>query len=102
MAELQSVEQLAFPGNLFSTEQVAWLKARLPAGLKSEALQPYWKIESPLNISGKLKDTFIVGRRKPFLSSEADQARVEKYAQEFDRRVAWFKNNPNKLPDDFA
>lgn len=102
LAELQNLEELEFPGNLFSTEQVAWLKARLPDGLQSEALKPFWKIDSPLTISGKTKDTFIVGKRKPFLSSVADQNRVEKYVQEFDRRVAWFKNNPNKLPGDFA
>jgi hypothetical protein len=43
-----------------------------------------------------------VGKRKPFLDSNADKKRIEKYADQFNTRFAWFKENPSKLPSDFA
>jgi hypothetical protein len=102
LACLKGLEHITFPGNLFTTEQVAWLKAKLPETIESKVLNALWTIDKPLAIGGKAKDTFIVGKRKPFLDSNADKKRIEKYADQFNTRFAWFKENPSKLPSDFA
>ena len=36
------------------------------------------------------------------LDSVIDKKRIDKYAKAFNERVEWFKNNPDKLPSDFA
>src|SRR5262249_34430834 len=72
LAYLHQLEQLSFPTRLFATEQVAWLKAHLPDTVSSKELNAYWTLENPLTISGKHKDTFIVGKGKPFLDSLKD------------------------------
>src|SRR5574338_562956 len=69
LARLRQLEHLWFPSNIFSTEQVAWLKAHLPTTVVSTVLNAYRTIDRPLRISGKEKDTWIVGKGKPFLSS---------------------------------
>lgn len=102
IASLIQLDSLSFPGNLFTTEQVAWLRAKLPDTVKSKVLHPYWTIDKPIEMGGKAKDTFIVGKRKPFLDSNADKTKIEKYVQGFNSRVSWFRNNPEKLPGDFA
>lgn len=102
LAVLSNLESLSFPANLFTTEQVAWLKSKLPESIDSKMLNSYWTIDKPLEISGKQKNTFIVGKRKPFLDSVIDKKRIDKYAKAFNERVEWFKNNPDKLPSDFA
>jgi hypothetical protein len=101
LADLKQLEQLSFPSNLFSTEQVAWLKAHVPDTVVSTVLTAYWTIDQPLKISGKDKDTFIVGKRKPFLSSVEDQARIARYVEEFHVMHQWFLENPQALPDDY-
>jgi len=98
---LKNLERLEFPSNLFSTEQVAWLKAHLPSSVESEVLTPYRKIERAIKISGKNKDTFIVGKRKPFLDSVQDKQRVEKYVRQFNDRVQWYSENPDAAPEDY-
>ena len=101
LAHLKQVEHLLFPSNLFSTEQVAWLKAHLPDTVVSKVLNAYRTIEKPLKISGKDKDTFIVGKGKPFLSSVEDKARISKYVAQFNEMHLWFLENPKALPDDY-
>lgn len=101
LAHLKQLEHLWFPSNLFSTEQVAWLKAHLPDTVVSKVLNPYWSIEKPLNFSGKDKDTFIVGKRKPLLSSVEDKARISKYVAQFNEMHQWYLKNPEALPDDY-
>lgn len=100
IASIESLESVEFPGNLFSTEQVCWLKAKRP-NLKSKLLQPYWKIENPLDFGEKQKDTFIVGKRKPFLDSTKDAQRIHRYKEKFENTVKWFLDNPKAKPEDF-
>ncbi|BBM03995.1 hypothetical protein [Microbulbifer sp. GL-2] len=102
LGSLAGLESLSFPSNLFTTEQVAWLKTKLPEAIEAKVLNPFWTIDKPIEIGGKNKNTFIVGKRKPFLDSVIDQKRIEKYTVGFEDRVRWFKNNPSKLPSDFA
>jgi hypothetical protein len=101
LAGLKQLEQLSFSSSLFSTEQVAWLKAHLPASVVSKVLTAYWTIDQPLEISGKHKDTFLVGKGKPFLSSVEDQARIARYVEQFHAMRQWFLENPDALPDDY-
>jgi hypothetical protein len=101
VAKLKNLESLEFPANMFSTEQVAWLKAHLPPTVKSRVLHPYWQIEEALEISGKQKNTFIVGKRKPFLDSVRDKKRVEKYVEQFNAMYQWYLENPTANPEDY-
>ena len=102
LSNLISLRKLSFPTNLFTTEQVAWLKSKLPDSVNSNVLNPYWSLDEPIEISGKQKNTFIVGKRKPFLDSIIDKKRIEKYTAEFEKRVDWFKRNPTHKPSDYA
>ena len=101
LAHLKQLEQLSFSSNLFSTEQVAWLKAHLPNTVVSKVLNAYWTIDKPLTISGKDKDTIIVGKRKPLLSSVADKARISEYVEGFNEMHKWYLENPKMMPDDY-
>lgn len=102
LAHLKQLEELSFSSNLFSTGQVAWLKAHLPDTVASKVLNAYWTIEKPLKIGGKDKDTVIVGKRKPILSSVADKARISRYVEGFNEMHQWFLENPKALPDDYG
>ena len=48
LAVLSNLESLSFPANLFTTEQVAWLKSKLPESIDSKMLNSYWTIDKPL------------------------------------------------------
>jgi hypothetical protein len=101
LGHLKPLEQLSFSSNLFSTEQVAWLKAHLPDTIVSTVLNPYWTIDKPLTIRGKDIDTVIVGKRKPLLSSVADKARISRYVEQFNEMYQWYLEHPEALPDDY-
>src|SRR5574339_36997 len=45
IAHLHQLEQLSFPTRLFTTGQVAWLKAHLPDTVSSKELHACWSIE---------------------------------------------------------
>jgi hypothetical protein len=98
LASLNKLEKLSFPSNLFTTEQVAWLKAHLPQTLK---LEPYWKLDRPILLSGKRKNTFITGKRKPFLAQVEDKARIRKYVQKFNDMHQWYRENLQAAPEDY-
>src|SRR5262245_8897802 len=102
IADLKTLKELSFSPRLFTTEQVAWLKAKLPKTIECKFLAPYWSIQEPIQMSGKRKDTFIVGRKKPFLDSKLDRAKIERYVKEFDLRVNWFEAHPEARPEDFT
>lgn len=101
IAHLKRLEQLFFPANQFSTEQVAWLKAHLPKTLESKSIQAFWTIQKPINMNGKNKDTIIVGKRKPFLDSVQEKDILIKYIGQFDDMYKWFLENPKSSPDDY-
>ena len=101
IAHLQKLESLTFPVNLFSTEQVAWLKAHLPDTITSKELNAYRISQKPILMNGKNKDTFIIGKRKPFLDSVQDRAKVVKYVDHFNSMYRWYLENPKALPEDY-
>jgi hypothetical protein len=90
LASITTLEELGFPTNLFETEQIAWLTARMK-DVKSSSLGPYHKIDKPIKWESKsgikMKDTFIHGKGKPLLDSNLDKKRLDKYIKEFEEMV---------------
>ena len=99
LAQLQNLDRLEFSEKLFTTPQIAWLKARLPKSVKSNTLQALRTIEKPLALDGKNKNTFIIGKGKPFLDSEIDAAKIKKYVKNFNELYEWFLKHPDALPE---
>jgi hypothetical protein len=101
LAHLKNLEQLSFPSNMFTTKQVAWLKAHLPDSITSKMLNAYWTLEKPLSFSGKNKDTVIVGKGKPILDSVQDKARIKKHVEAFNDMYLWYLANQQASPGDY-
>jgi hypothetical protein len=101
IAYLNRLERLSFPTRLFTTEQVAWLRAHVSDKVISKELNAYWTLEKPLTINGKNTDTFIVGKRKPFLDSVQDRARINKHIEQFNDRYQWYLENKKASPEDY-
>ena len=98
LAALRKLEYLGFPSNLFTTEQVAWLRARLPEAATGPFLEPIRVF--PREPEGALRETdvLVVGKRKPWLNSEKDAERIQRYVDDFRRMVADFKRDPHAVP----
>jgi hypothetical protein len=100
VGELSGLEELNFPSNMFTTRQVAWLRARLPASLASESLAPLRHLEGSIHDErGKALDVLPVGKRKPFLNSVSDAARISKHVDGFWQMVDEFRRDPTLAPD---
>ena len=94
LASLEKLEELVFFDKLFTTEQIAWLTAKLPH-VKSGQLAPYWMhrpIESHTATVIKHLDTRICGKRKPLLDSNLDKVRIDKYVEQFNKLVNQYKS----------
>ncbi len=98
LGELKRLEVLRFPPRQFTTRQVAWLRARLPASLESASLAPLVQLERPLELGGKTRDVLLVGKRKPFLNSVTDAARIRKHVDGFVEMVDDFRRDPTLKP----
>ena len=96
LASIKNLEEIEFPTNLFSTDKVAWLKARLNGRVKSNVLAPFKELRKPLKEKDKILDTLVIGKRKPFLDSNIDAARLEKYVGKFNSLVEYYLDNPNE------
>lgn len=96
LAHLVSLTRLSFPTNLFTTEQCAWLRARLPDSVTGPILQPIKKLSNP--IPGTNRDSLVIGKGKPFLSSAEDAARIARYEADFLRMVDLFRLAPDRDP----
>jgi hypothetical protein len=97
LAKLRQLELLECPSNLFSTEQLAWLRAHLPESTQGRVLLPVQEFDEPLIDSEK--DVLVMGKRKPFLSSKSDATRIERYVDNFERLAERFRTNPELEPD---
>lgn len=64
--------------NQFRTEEYAMLSVKMP-NVTCKLFAPYIRLEQP--IDGK--DVMVVGKRKPFLNSVSDQARLQKVEYQF-------------------
>lgn len=100
LAGIVKLEELYFPGNLFPTEKVAWLTARIGHRVKSKILAPYFRNENPIDFGDKIIDTYIIGKRKPSLNFENDQKRIQKYVKKFEELVGYFRSNPDEPEPD--
>lgn len=78
--KMPNLEILDFRTNLYTTKQLAWLVAKLP-NAQGYSLKPYVKFDR------SERDILICGKRKPFLSSEKDTAKIQKYVKEFEELV---------------
>ncbi|MEO0423008.1 MAG: hypothetical protein AAF184_11765 [Pseudomonadota bacterium] len=97
LTQIPRLESLEFNNSHFSTEKVAWLRARLPERVQSDRLAPY--VERPGGLLGDGQyDVMVVGKRKPFLTSSKDAARISRYADRFWALVERFRADP-ALPE---
>lgn len=93
LASLTKLESLSFPTKLFTTEQCAWLRARLPDSATGRVLEPLMKLDKPL-VNGK--DTLVIGKRKPWLNSATDGERIAGYQAKFWQLVEEFRVSSSK------
>lgn len=98
LARMTSLATLDFPSNLFTTEQLAWLRAHLPASVESTAIEPFRRLGQPLKRRGRALDVLVCGKGKPFLSSTADAAKLSRFVADFERSVARFAGDPSLEP----
>lgn len=98
LGSLVNLKTLRIPFNLFTTEQVAWLRAHLPETVDSEALAATLPLTTPFHDGGKPRDVLLIGKRKPFLNSELDAARIRKHELSFQEMVAAFRADPTLNP----
>jgi hypothetical protein len=85
LADLPRLRALEL-SNQFETEDYAYLSVALP-NTTCRHFAPYVR----LNTKGISADTMIVGRRKPFLDSTKDAARIAKYVAAFERLQQAFR-----------
>ena len=93
IAHIPNLVEVDFPINLFTTEQVAWLTARIGDKVKSSILKPTIASSHPYESNGKVIDTYIIGKRKPSLDSNKDKVRIDKYIANFETIVDRFRKN---------
>lgn len=98
LGKLTNLENLRIPFNMFTTEQIAWLRARLPETTKSEALNALLPLEKPFDIDGRSLDVLLIGKRKPWLNSEQNAARIAKHVSRFQELVADFRSDTTLEP----
>ena len=75
---MPNLERLDFPTNLLTTEEIAWLKAKIHQ-LEGYSIRPYLKYSS----QDGMNDILICGKRKPSLHSIRDEDRIRKYEAAF-------------------
>jgi len=100
LAKLSQLRSLELSLNLFTTRQLAWLRARLPDSVKSQSLVPLWYLEGDgLGEGSRRRDVLLVGRGQRSLSSALDGARIQKHQQDFWALVAAFRADPGAEPE---
>jgi hypothetical protein len=84
---MPNLERLDFPTNLLTTEEIAWLKAKIPH-LEGYSIRPYLKFNS----QDGMDDILICGKRKPSLHSIRDVDRIQKYEAAFWQLIERYQN----------
>lgn len=88
LATIPTLETFDFPANLFTTNEIAWMKAKYPdlCGEFLRAYGPaYYSSTSWVRVSGS---------RKPEFRLPEDQERLDKYVRAFDDLVAQYRQEP--------
>lgn len=94
IAKMTALKELVFYDKLFTTEQIAWLTAKMP-NVKSVVLAPYWQhapIEWKTSKGTFMKDTRVCGKGKPLLDFTLEKKRLDKYVLEFFNLVEKYRN----------
>ncbi|GKX29464.1 internalin [Vallitalea longa] len=94
LVNIENLEELEFPTNLFPTEQVALLTAKLK-NVSSTVFAPYIELDSPIEHNDKNLDVLVIGKRKPYLDSKKDKKRLEKYEENFWKLVSEYEEKEN-------
>jgi hypothetical protein len=97
LAALVRLESFESSARLFTTEQFAWLRAHLPQSTRGWVLEPIRRIK-PLDHPDWDKDVIVIGKRKPFLNSAKDAARIQRYVDAFWRLVETYRKDPSVEP----
>ncbi|MFN8263361.1 MAG: hypothetical protein U0T07_07555 [Chitinophagales bacterium] len=93
LAEISTLNKLYFPPNLFTTEQVAWLKAKSNGKFTCDLFEGIIKTNVLyFGTEQYTPDTIIVGKRKPYLNSVKDKNKIEKYLENFNNLVEEYKS----------
>ncbi len=87
LLQISNLKELIFPTNMFTTEEIAMLTAKLP-NVECNAFVPYICFDS---ITGK--SVLIVGKRKPWLDPDKDAKRIDKYKKQFETLVEKYKQS---------
>jgi hypothetical protein len=98
LGKLTGLKELEFSSSLFTTEQLAWLRARLPPSVNSSVLQAYRPLGQPITGGGKEVDVLVSGKGKPFLSTRADSERLQRYVETFNKSVLKYASNTTLAP----
>jgi hypothetical protein len=98
LGALTDLEKLSIPFNLFTTEQIAWLRARLPKTVESTTLAAVLQLKKPLPLDDKSRDVLLIGKRKPFLNSKLDADRISRHVRSFEDMVNRFRDDPSREP----
>ena len=84
LSGMLSLEEISFPLNFFTSEALAWMRAKIP-NLKGWAIAPYFTFPD--------ETVFICGKGKPRLKATQDNERIAKYEKNFWQLVEYYKNN---------
>ena len=95
ISQIQNLEEILFPSNLFKTEQIAWLKARLSADIKSDILMPF-EIYSADPTTEEIIEVLIHGKRKPFDNIQENPQKFENYVNKFNSLYQYYLKNPKE------
>lgn len=98
LAELRSLEELWFPPSLFTREQLAWLRAHLPAEVHGEVLRSHQSRAAPFTKTGRCNDVRINGRGERAFDSRKDSELLALKAREFQALVERFASEPLAEP----
>ncbi|MFX0548509.1 hypothetical protein ACOAKC_04160 [Hathewaya histolytica] len=95
--KMPNLEILQFPPNFYTTEQIAWLVAKLP-NVRGYALRPYIYFER--KNGDEFASTLICGKRKPFIYHVDDkqQRRIQRYVLKFNDLVDKYRNDITIIP----
>ena len=87
-SKMPFLKVLTTPTNLYTTEELAQIVAACPH-VSGRALAPYLPLDKMVND----KDVLICGKRKPFLNSKTDAAKIEAYVSKFNDLVERYKQS---------
>jgi hypothetical protein len=99
LASLRGLKRLKISYRQFTTQQLAWLRVHLPAGIECDALEPVRHLDKGFEYGGKLRDVLLVGKGKPYLNSGSDAKRINRHVDEFWRFVERYEQNPSLEPE---